>query len=219
MAEPDIASGAAMRDLTADEISLCARHPLPPGVDDAVVNKTLLCEALDVSPTTLSNWIRAGLPFESAGTNGRSYEFRLSVAFAWAADRRAREDHARRYSEDQARQLRLALSGDSGAEAEARARLTPREQRDLVDAERAWMMAAQARGDLIRAAEVTGGLAAAFTAIRDSLDALPDMLARELDLPGAAIEVAERICDEALRAAVVAIKGVIGDELGGAAEI
>ncbi len=205
--------------LTPAELALTARHPLPEGVADAVVNKTLLCDALDVSPTTLSNWIRAGLPYESAGTNGRSYEFRLSLAFAWAADRRDREDQARQFATDQARQLRLALSGDNSAEAETRARLSPKEQRELIDVERAWMMAAQARGDLIRAAEVTGGLAAAFAAIRDSLDALPDMLARELDLPGQGIEVAERICDEALQSAVLAVKGVIGDEIGAAAEI
>ncbi len=201
-----------LRDLTTAERDLCARFPLPAGVDDAVVNKTLLCDALDVSPTTLSTYIRAGLPFETAGTNGRSYEFRLSLAFAWVAERRSREDASRRHSESQAAQLRLALIGDDREGAEDRARLSPREQRDLIDVERAWMMAAQARRDLIRRPDVAQGIAAVWAGLRDRLDALPDMIARRLDLTGEEIEAVEEVCDGLLADAVDVVRGIIGDD-------
>lgn len=199
-----------LRDLTTAERELCARFPLPEGVEDAVVNKTLLCDALDVSPTTLSAWIRAGLPYESAGTNGRSYEFRLSLAFAWAADRKAREDASRARAEGSAAQLRLALLGDEMDGAEERARLSPREQRELIDVERAWMAAAEARGQLIRRASVRDGIAEVWAAMRDKLDALPDMLARALDLTGEEIEIAEKVCDGLLAEEVEVVRGIIG---------
>lgn len=203
---------APLRDLTSAERDLCARFPMPAGVDDAIVNKTLLCDALDVSPTTLSAYIRAGLPFETAGTNGRSYEFRLSLAFAWAAERKSREDASRRHSESQAAQLRLALIGDDRDDAADRARLSPREQRDLIDVERAWMLAAQARRDLIRRADVAAGLAEVWSGLRDRLDALPDMIARRLDLSGEEIEAVEAVCDGLLADAVDIVRGIIGDD-------
>lgn len=203
---------AILRDLTSAERDLCARFPLPPGVADAVVNKTLLCDALDVSPTTLSAWIRAGLPFESAGTNGRSYEFRLSLAFAWAADRKAREDASRRTAEGAAAQLRLALLGEESAGAEDRARLSPREQRDLIDVERAYMAAAEARRDLIRRRDVAVAIGEVWSGLRDRLDALPDMIARRLDLSGEAIEAIEAECDGLLAEAVEIVRGIIGHD-------
>lgn len=207
-----IVANCNLRPLTTTEQDLCARYPLPENVTDAVVNKTLLCDALDVSPTTLSAWIRAGLPYESAGTNGRSYEFRLSLAYAWSAERRAREDESRRQAEGSAAQLRLALIGDDGAGAAERARLSPREQRDLVDAEKAWMMAAAARRDLIRREAVTSGIAEVWAGLRDRLDALPDMIARRLDLSGAEIEAVEAVCDGLLAESVEIVRGIIGDD-------
>lgn len=209
-ATPD--PGAVLRELTTAERDLCRRFPLPEGVSDAVVNKTLLCDALDVSPTTLSAWIRFGLPFESAGTNGRSYEFRLSVAYAWSADRKAREDASKQRAEGSAAQLRLALLGDDRDGAEERARLSPREQRELIDVERAYMAAAQARGELVRRDAVRDGIAEVWSGLRDRLDALPDMLARALDLTGEEIEAAEKVCDGLLAEAVEVVRGIIGHE-------
>lgn len=211
MSEGDDAP-AALRDLTIAERELCERFPLPSAVADAVVNKTLLCDALDVSPTTLSAWIRSGLPFETAGTNGRSYEFRLSLAFAWAAERKAREDAGRQRAESAAAQLRLALLGEDGGGAEDRARLSPREQRDLIDVERAWMAAAEARRDLIRRRDVTVGISEVWSGLRDRLDALPDMIARRLDLTGEEIEAVEQVCDGLLAEAVEVVRGIIGDD-------
>ena len=204
-----------LRDLTSAERELCERFPLPPGVGDAVVNKTLLCDALDVSPTTLSTYIRAGLPFELAGTNGKSYEFRLSLAFAWVAERRSREDASRRHSETQAAQLRLALTGDDGDGAAERARLSPREQKDLIDVERAWMAAAQSRRDLIRRPDVAQGIAVVWEGLPDRLDALPDMIARRLDLTGEEIEAVEAVCDGLLAESVDVVRGIIGYDADG----
>lgn len=202
----------ALRDLTTAEKEICARHPLPPGVDDAVVNKTQLCEALDVSPTTLSAWLRLGLPYENAGSNGKSYEFRLSVAFAWSSERKARDDAGRQKSEASVAQLRLALLGDDRDGAASTARLSPREQRELIDVERVYMAAARERGELIRREAVRDGIAEVWAGLRDRLDALPDMLARALDLTGEEIEAAEKVCDGLLADAVKVVRGIIGDE-------
>jgi len=210
----DLDAPVELRELTSTERDLCARFPLPAGVADALVNKTLLCDALDVSPTTLSAWLRAGLPFESAGTNGRSYEFRLSLSFAWAAERKSREDAGRQRAEGAAAQLRLALLGEESDGDAERARLSPREQRDLIDVERSYMMAAEARRDLIRRGDVTVGISEVWAGLRDRLDALPDMIARRLDLTGEEIEAVEEVCDGLLAEAVEVVRGIIGDDDG-----
>jgi hypothetical protein len=54
---------------------------------------------------------------------------------------------------------------------------------------------------LIAAADVAEALQAIFAEIRDGLDAAPDRLGRELGLDGAAVEAAQRICDDILDAA------------------
>ncbi|SES76406.1 Phage DNA packaging protein, Nu1 subunit of terminase [Oceanicella actignis] len=186
-----------------------AEYPLPAGVPDAVVNKYQLADALGKSQTTLDAWRRAGMPVESEGTNGRSYEFRLSVCFAWMAKRDAEEAAARLQAEGAAQQLRLALVGEDSAGG-ARVGLTPRQQREILELEHAYMIAARDRGELMRAEDVAEGIQDLLAAIRDGLDALPDRLGRECGLDGAAIEAAQRICDDVLDGARREILGMIG---------
>lgn len=197
--------------LTAQERDLVSRFPLPPGVPDALVNKKLLAAALDVSTTTVDAWLIGPpderIPWVTMGTNGRSYEFRLSVAFAWRQARDAREATDRRLAEDAVAQLRLELLG--GAQGDrARAALSPKDQKEALAVEKEWMIAAQKRRDLILAQDVAGAVEAAFSAIRDGLDAMPDVLARELALDGAAVETAQRILDDVLREASAAVEGL-----------
>lgn len=200
-----------LRTLSPEEAALVAAYPLPAGVPDAVVNKYQLAHALDVSQTTLDKWRQDGLPFEEAGTNGRAYVFRLSVCYGWSSKRRADDASSRLASEGAAQQLRLALVGGDASAGAPKAHLSPREQRDLLELERAYMIAARDRGELMRADDVAETAQGVFVAIRDGLDALPDRLGRELGLDGAGIEAAQRIADDVLAGAIREIKGLIGD--------
>jgi phage terminase Nu1 subunit (DNA packaging protein) len=205
----------ALRRLTAEEAGLVAEWPLPAGVPDAIVNQYQLADALNVSQTTLANWRRAGLPIEVEGKNGRSYEFRLSICFAWMKNRDAADSAGRRAAEDAAQQLRLALIGGEGATGERKA-LSPREQKETLELEVVWMQAARRRGELMDAGEVIQALQAIFGDFRDGLDALPDRLGRDLGLGGAAIEAAQVVCDDILEGARRRIAADFGLDTGAA---
>ncbi|WP_227271230.1 terminase small subunit [Roseobacter weihaiensis] len=198
-----------LRSLTAAEADLVSRYPLPDGVPDALVNKTQLETALGVSGVTMAAWIRKGLPCEQEGTNGRAWQFRLSVAFAWNAARQA-EDRARdAEAEAASQQLALALVGEGGLGANAGLSLA--EQRQILELEHVHAVAARDRGELIRRPEVVEGFEVVFAAIRDALDALPDRLAREIGVEGRDLERIETACDDVLAAAARKVTAIIGE--------
>ncbi|AKU43290.1 terminase small subunit [Rhodobacter phage RcCronus] len=202
--ENDAPPGQAMPPLTGRERSLVSRFPLPAGVPDVLVNKKSLAAALDVSTTTIDAWLMLPdperIPYVERGTNGRSYVFRLSVAFAWRQARDAAEEADRKVADDAVAQLRLELLGGSASD-RARAALSPKEQREALAAEREFMLAAKLRRDLVEAQEVVDAMEGAFGAIRDGLDAAPDRLGRELSLDGPQIEKVQNILDDVLREA------------------
>lgn len=203
-----------LRPLTAAEAALVAAHPMPEGVGDAIVNKTQLETGLGVSGTTISAWLRRPdnpLPYESAGANGRSYQFRLSVAYAWMQAMRADEESARTAGDEAAAQLSLALLGGETASG-VHGRMSLTDQRRLLELEALRRIEAQNRRDLIRREDVIAGVEDVFAAIRDALDALPDRLARELGLEGRDLEKIEKACDDVLTGAASAVAEVIGDD-------
>lgn len=206
-------NGSALRPLTADEAALVARYPLPPGAADGVVNKAQLEVAIGVSQTTISAWLRKGLPFEEAGTNGRSYQFRLSIAYAWQAMQRAEEESLRAAGDAVAEQMQMALLGGETAQP-AGGKMSLADQRKLIELELQRTAAARQRRDLIRKDDVVTAFEEVFAAIRDALDALPDRLARELGAEGRDLERIERACDEALAGAASAVRELIGDDDG-----
>lgn len=200
--------------LTDAEADLVARWPLPAGVPDALVNKAQLETALGVSQTTLSAYIRQGLPSVEAGTNGRSYVFRLSVAFAWQAARRADDDAMRAAGDQAAAQLQMALlGGDTAAPVDGK--MTLADQRKLIELDLIRNEAARKRRELVRLDDVTFAIEAAFAAIRDALDALPDRLSRELGLDGRDMEKVETAADDILTAAVRGVERFLSDGDGG----
>lgn len=208
--EPDL------RPLTAVEAALVERYPLPPGVPDALVNKTQLETGLGVSQTTISAWLRRTenpLPFETAGTNGRNYQFRLSVALAWMRAMRADEDSAKAQGDAAAAQLQMHLLGGETASA-TDGKMTLADQRKVMELEVIRMSAARQRGELMWRDDVVLGFEEFAAAVRDALDALPDRLARELGLAGRDLEKCEMACDDALAAAHRAMREVIGDGEG-----
>lgn len=198
-----------LRDLTAEEAGLVARWPLPAGVPDALVNKADLAHALRVSEVTVGKWQQKGLPAEAEGTNGRSWLFRLSLAYAWVEDMRARDGQARLQAREAAGQLALALTGGTISAADG---MTIREQRETMELVLLRNRAAREQGELMHRDEVVDLFEQAFATIRDALDALPDRLGRELGLSGAEIEVAERSCDAALAMAAAQVEGLIRND-------
>lgn len=208
--EPDL------RALTADELALTQHHPLPDGAPDALVNKTQLEVGLGVSGTTISSWLRRTenpLPYETAGTNGRNYQFRLSLAFAWMQAMRADEDSAKAQGDAAAAQLAMHLLGGQTASA-VDGKMSLADQRKHMELEVIRMSAARQRGELMWRDDVVIGFEEYGGAIRDALDTLPDRLARELGLEGRDLEKCERACDDALAAAHRAMIEVIGDGEG-----
>jgi len=208
MAEENGAPVSDLPPLTGRERDLVSRFPLPPGVPDALVNKKLLALALDVSTTTIDAWLvgppETRIPWVTMGTNGRSYEFRLSVAFAWRQARDEADATDRRLAENAVAQLRLELLGGAQGD-KSRATLSPKDQKEALAVEKEWMLAAHARRDLIRAGDAVAAWEAALGAIRDGLDAMPDVMARELALDGPAVEKVQKILDDILREAQAAV--------------
>ncbi len=195
-------------EMTAAEKALVAKYPMPKGQPDALVNKKLLAAALDVSATTIDSWLLQGLPYQTKGTNGAAYQFRLSVAFAWRADRETAEEAERRHSEEAAAQLRMTLAGGSAQDAE-RARLSPKQQKEVLEVEYQYMRAARERRELIPANEVAETCEKAFVVIRDGFDAFPDELGRELNLTAEQIETVQGITDEVLREAAQELEKIL----------
>lgn len=170
------------------------RYPLPKDVVDAVLNKSQLARALNVSEPTIDRWIADGMPVLSAGTNGRSYEFQLSECYAWRkareAERKAEDDAAERAVQE----MRLALVGGKAGTSEQA--LPPRERRELYAAEREYMNMAQQRGELVRFDDMVDVLDSVLSAVRAGLEAMPDRIGRELSLTTPQVLVVVRLAED-----------------------
>ena len=179
---------------------------LPEGIADVEMNRAELAEAMAVSVNTVDNWVRAGMPFLEKGANGRSYRFQLSDCYAWRKTRDGEEEARKQSAAESAAQLRLAFV-NADPERARRARLTPKEQREIALAQITYMQAARQRRELVPVDEVQEVLETVFSSLRDALDALPDRLAREVGLTADQTERAVTACDDALRDAQQRIAG------------
>lgn len=207
-----MSDGQDLRPLTADELELVKAYALPPAASDGIVNKGQLAMALGVSETTIAQWLRKGLPAESGGTNGRAYEFRLSVAYAWNKQREASESANRARGDAVAAQLQLALLGGESADPRAEGGLTTAEQKVLFEVEQKRMVAARERGDLVRMEDVAEAMERMGLVMRDALNALPDRLRLECDLNPRQVEAAVSACDEAQRGVAAIMQGMANGE-------
>lgn len=184
---------------------------LPAGVVDAVLNRGDLARALNKSEPTIDRYVADGMPFLVEGTNGRAWEFQLSACWKWLKDRDRADAEKQSLAEQAVQQMRLALIGGNDLNDAERA-LTPRQRQEAYDAERAFMLAAQLRGDLVRRAEVVEAFEDVFRTLRDALTALPDKLEREVGLQGRALELAIHTCDGALAEAERRVAELAGGE-------
>lgn len=183
-----------MTDLEIAEI--VARFPLPDGVPDVVLNKRDLSDFLAVSLPTLDAWISAGMPAISEGTNGRSWEFQASAAWAWKCAR----DEGERIKSTEAQAaiaaMRLALvGGKAGSSIQS---LPPKERQQLYDVEAAYEKLKRERNQSLDRDEVTSAMTDLLRIVRDSLSMLPDTLERKIGLDGKGVDAAVEHCDDIL---------------------
>lgn len=173
------------------------------------MNISQLALAMRVSANTVGKWIAAGMPVLEAGKNGQEYRLRLSDCYAWKAYGDATRAAEKAAGDRAAQQMQLAFANITPR---GRAhRFTPAEQKQILLAAREWMEVSRLRGELVDFGEVVELLEAVLGEIRSALDALPDKIARELGLEGAATERVVRQCDGILERAVGELEKYIAE--------
>ena len=185
---------------SGEEIDL-GQYPLPDGVENATLNRAQLARAMNVSETTLSKWIAAGMPVATEGGNGQAYEFDLHHCYAWRLWRTGVEDEKRQRADKAAAQLALTfLSVDDGDDADRNAdAMDPKKVRELAEAEFHRMRAAEMRGDLVRRDRVEKMLENVLSIMRETLVGYGDFLEAELGLEPAQVATVQTRADQALR--------------------
>lgn len=161
----------------------------------ALLNRQETAEMFGVSLPTLDAWIRAGMPVEKGGSNGKPYEIDPHKVKVWreglrAAEEEQEQDRKRRLAELQAE---LDLEGGTVEGVDA----LPFDARQKYYAsERERMKVAELRGELMRTDRVRGVLERLFVGLSDQLQSLPDYLERRCDMsPADAEKLAEAIGD------------------------
>ncbi|MFN3614678.1 MAG: terminase small subunit [Rubrimonas sp.] len=173
------------------------------------LNKHQLADAFGVSPNTIDQWRKAGMPVVAQGSNGRAYAFDPAACRTWRETRERRRAEEQASAEELVAQLRLELDPVASARRET---LSPAEQREVYEAAARFMAVARQRRELVEADQVVAMLEGALAAIRDAVDALPDHLARELGLTGEQTETVVRYCDDALSSARLKLAALIDGE-------
>lgn len=195
----------------AELAELRRRYPLPAGVEDAVVNRSQLAVAMNVSENTITKWIAAGMPLQEAGGNGREYSFALSDCYAWRMERddqlRAQKDAADR----SAAQLALAFrnAGDEDEDG-APAQLTARQILEEAEADYKYQRAAEQRGELVRTSRVRDLFEDTLVEFRTAISTLVDFAEMEFSLDPEQVDRLEKRCDNALVQARVNLSNAIG---------
>ena len=135
------------------------------------MNQTEMAHLVGVSPMTVSNWVREGMPCRHPGGRGRSSDIDLAVALEWLTKRGIRpnvaRDHALVVPTDP------ATDDDNGADEGGADYKSSRAKREHFAAAREEMRYRQEAGELMIAAEVERAMADACTTIRAALEALP----------------------------------------------
>jgi len=182
----------------ADIADLVARFPLPEGVPDASFNKRELADFFAVSLPTLDAWIGDGLPALVEGTNGRSWEFQASAAWAWKCARDEGERIKSTAAQASIAAMRLALVG--GKAGNSMQSLPPKERQQLYDVEAAYEKLRRERNQTLDRDEVKAVMNDLLRIVRDTLSMAPDTLERKVGLDGKGVEAATEVCDDILAA-------------------
>lgn len=180
--------------LSGSEIeALVARYPLPDGVEDCVMNREELADALATSMNTITAWIGAGMPVEQHGGPGKAYELRLSHCWAWRQAKKRDEDLRSEKVRAATAAMRLALvGGTSGDSIEA---LDPKTRREILAAQMADEAFQRERNQLLRRDDVRELLDQLLAMVRDVMEAAPDQVERVAALSPKAVDQLVEICD------------------------
>lgn len=175
-----------------------ARYPLPDGVidDGTTLNRAQLAKAFQVSENTITKWLGLGMPVESAGQNGVSYEFRLSHCWAWRQDRDERSRAAKQRGDQLAAQAALAFRNLDEDRAEDEADLTADDLRKWSEAEYHRNRVAEQRGDLVRADRFRTLIEDIFVTFGAEMDTLPDFAEMEFGLSAQQVSKLQDRCDQ-----------------------
>lgn len=186
-----------MQQLTSREIeALVGRHPLRPGVPDAVLNRNELAEFFGVSALTITNWINDGMPVLSKGGQGQAYEFQASACWAWKQQRDQAEDERSASARAAIEAQRLALIG--GGVGDSIEALPPKERREIIEAQIQYERWLTARNQLLHRADVEQLLTGLFAMIRDTMELAPDRVERIEIMPPRAVAAFIDVCDSLL---------------------
>jgi phage terminase Nu1 subunit (DNA packaging protein) len=172
-------------------------HPLPVGVECIDMNQNDMAKALNVTANTLGKWLaEKSFPVVHRGGQGKQYVLRLSHCWAWKLQREDNEASLRRQSEATIQKMQASFLGLGAGDPNAS--LSPKDRRELADADFAFNRAANLRRRLVELEEVRDLLDSVFSILRDGLQSLPDRLERELSLKSEEVGLVVRVSEEML---------------------
>lgn len=177
---------------------LRAKHPLPDGIEDAVLNRSQLAIALGVSDNTVTKYLSKGLPCNSQGGNGRDYEFQLSDCYAW---RMAQDEEAaakKSAGDRAAAQMALLFRGEDADFESDQPVLTAKQIKEEADADYHRNRAAELRGELTRVSGVREMVETMIVDFRTQITALVDFAEMEFGLSPDEVDKFQKRCDGAL---------------------
>lgn len=172
--------------------------PLPDGLDDGVLNRTLLGRAFDVSENTISKWVLQGMPVEEVGGNGSSYSFRLSHCWAWRKQREETLRFEKEQAESLAQQAAMAFLNLGSDADEGERGLSAKAMKELAEADYQRNRAAELRGELVRASRVQALFEDLIVQFRVTMDTLPDWAEAEFGLTPRQVDAMQKRCDQVL---------------------
>lgn len=180
--------------LESGEVIDLSRYPLPDGIEDEVYNIQLMAKAMNTSTVTVNKWIDAGMPVESRGGNGRSYELRFSHCYAWRKWREGKDDAAAKAKANSAAQKALLFVGEE-EDGSAESTLSAKEVREWSEAVLIRDKAALQRGDLLKRSDVQQVMENLLGTVRRTITNMPDWLEQEFSLSPRQADKAQTYAD------------------------
>ncbi len=185
--------------------ALLRKYPLPEGVEDADMNQAEMASALNTSVNTISKWISSEkMPVAEEGGNGKAYVLRLSHCLAWKCARDDEERKRRAHSADQVAAMQASFLGLDISD--PRASLSAKERTALAQADIQHSRAMQLRRQLLQLDDVVELMESVFAMMRDKIEAMPDVLERELSLKPEEVAKVQRIGNDLLTSLVERIE-------------
>ena len=166
---------------------LTKAYPLPEEIEDAVLNRSQIALALQVSENTITRWISQGMPVEEEGSNGREYQFQLSHCYAWRVERDAQQREARKKADAVAAQMSL-LFRNNDAEDPNEGLLSAEDVIKESQADVARNKAAELRRELVRAHRMRSTMEEVMMAFRNHAITIVDFAEMEFGLEPEGVE-------------------------------